>query len=97
MKSSANSLKPENVELLYRDEDKTQVEISKLSTALNKVWQFLITLFTKEPELQVRQQSDRSGNTWWTAYDPVTGHTGSFGCPQELLAWIERRYNRNSY
>lgn len=61
---------------------------------LNKIWQYLIAVLTKQNELQVKQKSDRFGNTWWNAYDPATGESVSFGSETEMLIWIEQRYYR---
>ncbi|WP_448603020.1 hypothetical protein [Thermoleptolyngbya sp.] len=45
-------------------------------------------------EPRVWFERNRTGESWWCAYDPLTGdrvrcHTGT-----ELRAWLESRYNR---
>lgn len=93
MKYSENYLDEKRIELLD-DKDQERFKKSKLLSTVNKIWQHLIAIFTKQPELQVQQRSDRFGNTWWEAYDPVTGCSASFGSETDMLAWIEARYYR---
>jgi hypothetical protein len=91
MKYSANNLDEERIELLD-DKDQERFKKAKPLSVLNRIWQHLIAIFTKLPELQVKHRSDRFGNTWWEAYDPVTGRSASFGSETDMLAWIEARY-----
>lgn len=93
MKYSENDLGEKRIELLD-DKDQKRFKKSKLLLTVNKIWQHLIAIFTKQPELQVQQRSNRFGNTWWEAYDPVTGCSASFGSETDMLAWIEARYSR---
>jgi len=92
MKSFANDLKTKILEVGFSKDEQEQDKKSKFILALNTVWQHLITILTKQPELQVRQRYNRFGNTWWEAYDLMTGSTVSFGSEIEMLAWIEQRY-----
>lgn len=93
MKHSISHLDKERIESLG-DENQDWFKKSKRLSAFNTIWQHLITIFTKQPELQVRQRYDHFGNTWWEAYDPVTGCSASFDSEVNMLAWIEKRYYR---
>lgn len=92
MRHCVNHLDKERIEFLDNEEQKRLGK--KLFAGLNPIWQYLVTIFTKQPELQVRQQFDRFGNSWWEAYDPVTGRSASFGSELDMLAWIEELYSR---
>ncbi len=91
MKYSTNNLDEKRIELVDAQEQERFKKAKPLSV-VNTIWQHLIAILTKQPELQVQQRSDRFGNTWWEAYDPVTGRSASFGSETDMLAWIEARY-----
>lgn len=42
-----------------------------------------------EPE--IRQTLDRTGQTWWKVYDPLTGHTAYLESEAEVQIWLEER------
>ena len=94
MKPPANYLDNERLQVNCSHEEHKQVKKSKLSSTLNIIWQYLLKIFPDKIELQVRQQSDRFDNTWWTVYDPLTGRSASFGSATDMLAWIEQSYYR---
>jgi hypothetical protein len=43
-------------------------------------------------EPRVKQKCDRSGNTYWRVYEPVSGFHCSFNSEQEVRAWLDTRY-----
>jgi hypothetical protein len=43
----------------------------------------------KEPK--IRQIQDREGQTWWQAYDPITGQTTYLSSEHEVQIWLEER------
>ncbi len=90
----ANSFDIERLEGLYARPEQKLSQTSTLKSTVNKVWQYLIDIFTKEPELRIWQRSDRKGNIWWDVYDPATGRSGTFGSETDMLSWIESRYYR---
>ncbi|NES97380.1 MAG: hypothetical protein F6K32_19600 [Desertifilum sp. SIO1I2] len=47
---------------------------------------------TAEPQLRVWHKTDRWGNTWWCAYDPLTGHSTQQASENDLRSWLEQRY-----
>lgn len=59
---------------------------------LSQVWNWLNKALFEEPELQIREMSDRVGNTWWHIYDPRTGKTAWLDSENEVLIWIEKNY-----
>ncbi|WP_019501436.1 hypothetical protein [Pseudanabaena sp. PCC 6802] len=62
--------------------------------AIQNLWEGLIDVLTKEPEIKVWQKQDRHGNTYWQAYDPWTGDTVSIASELEMRYWLESRYRR---
>lgn len=46
------------------------------------------------PEVQIRQVSDRAGNVYWRVYDPATKASTSFSSSSEVRIWLEQRYYR---
>lgn len=94
MEDYASSLSREGGKSIGSFQKQKPIIKSNFFSKLNNIWQYLIAIFTKQNELQVRQKSDRFGNTWWNAYDPATGESVSFGSDTEMLIWIEQRYYR---
>ena len=93
MEPSTNYLDKERLEVIFSQSEPKQVKQSKLFSALNRIWQYLLTILTKDiNELQVWQTSDRLGNTRWNAYEPTTGRFTSLATDAEMRAWIEERY-----
>jgi hypothetical protein len=60
--------------------------------ALRNLWEDLIAVLTKEPEIKVWRKQDRHGNTYWQAYDPWTGDSVSIASELEMRYWLESRY-----
>lgn len=94
MKHSEIYLSRERLVVNFSQSEQKRVKNSKLLSALNRIWQHLLTILTKGNELQVWQTSDRFGNTWWNAYDPATGRSASLASEAEMRIWIEKRYYR---
>ena len=66
---------------------------SYLFAIVKKGWQnFVMWLLDDNKEIQVWQKSDRHGNIYWKAYDPVTGKSFSSGSEADISMWIEQRY-----
>jgi hypothetical protein len=62
----------------------------------SRFWQGLkgIAAFLSQPEeLQIRQRHTRSGELVWDVYDPQAGRSASFTTEEELMAWLDNRYN----
>lgn len=67
---------------------------SSISTWVWQAWRWLINAASKQPELKVWQERDRSGAQSWRVYDPTTGFTANLSSEWEVIAWIELRYAR---
>lgn len=65
---------------------------ASIQSALLRVVNYLIIKLTEGNELQIWQTSDRCGNNWWHAYDPVTNRHTVVDSEAHLRAWIEQRY-----
>lgn len=61
---------------------------------VNKIWNGIVNLLTKESEPCIREKRDRDGYVWWEVYDPLTGRTSCFSSRAEVLAWLDQRYYR---
>lgn len=62
----------------------------------SRLWQGikgLAALLSQPDELQIRQRHTRSGDLFWDVYDPQTGRSASFTVEEELMAWLDSRYN----
>ncbi len=59
---------------------------------LQRVWQRLIQELTSADELKVWEKRDRKGNTYWEAYDPMTGKHFYSGSGADMIAWMEQLY-----
>nr|WP_085952854.1 hypothetical protein [Calothrix sp. PCC 7507] len=56
-------------------------------------WKNLLNNLLADPhELQVWQKVDRQGNTYWRAYDPITGKSFASGSEADVCMWIEQLY-----
>lgn len=68
-------------------------------TPLSSVFKIIINIYKgfvkaaySSLELQVWQSSDRKGNIYWQAYDPIKNRSISFGSEAEMRMWIEQYY-----
>jgi hypothetical protein len=61
-------------------------------SAINQIWQGLLTAAAGENEVRIWQTCDRNGNTWWHGCDRATGRSKSAATDDEMRAWIDRRY-----
>lgn len=91
-----NRLLYEELELVYTEKKEGKSHSVKLIYWLKKAWHFVIDVLTKESEIKIEEKCDRQGNTYWYAYDPATGYSTYLATEQEVLAWIEERYNRQN-
>lgn len=63
-----------------------------IGSALKRVLQAFIQLFSDNNEPRIWLTTDRYGNTFWHAYDPVSDKSVTCCSEDEMRAWIERRY-----
>jgi len=84
MKHSPNYLDEKRIELVD-DQDQERFKKAKPLSVVSAIWQHLIAIFTKQPELQVQQRSDCFGNTWWEAYDRSQVALQALGL--KLICW----------
>jgi hypothetical protein len=77
----------------YYQPENNQDKEFKLFLVLQKIWQNWVAAFRTSNDLQIWQTIDRLGNTWWHAYNPVTGCFATRESETQLLEWIERRLN----
>ncbi|MBW4473630.1 MAG: hypothetical protein KME45_25125 [Stenomitos rutilans HA7619-LM2] len=63
--------------------------LRKLWHWLNQPINFEHSFSPSEPEIQ--QTLDRTGQTWWKVYDPLTGQTAYLESEAEVHIWLEER------
>ncbi|MCA1993165.1 MAG: hypothetical protein LDL41_14180, partial [Coleofasciculus sp. S288] len=64
----------------------------RLGSVLKKALQRFVEFFSSGHELRIWTTTDHYGNTYWHAYDPVTGKSTHLSSEDEMRVWIERRY-----
>jgi hypothetical protein len=67
-----------------------QPKHSNLSEWIYRFWAFLTHSFTKSHEPHVWQTSDRHGEIWWNAHDPVSGQSLVCTTEAEVRIWLDR-------
>lgn len=80
---------------LLEQEQKELLAEAPLSTLLKRVqawWQRLKNDIAQASQLQVTQEKDETGYTWWHAYDPNSGREVYTDSESELVMWIEQHY-----
>lgn len=66
----------------------------KLFSWLNRIGEYLVAALFQGQELKIWQSTDRFGQTWWHAYDPVKDCFVSRDSEAEMRIWLEERYYR---
>lgn len=61
------------------------------SYQLGELWTTFMTAINQKPEPQIWQECDRTGNTWWRAYDPITRESLYAESEGEVMQWLEQR------
>jgi hypothetical protein len=92
MKTYKQRLNYEKLELISSQELKPQTNDFNLLSVLKKIGNYLLTALTEEPNLHIRQQEHRLGNTSWTVYDPQTGQSTQCSSEEDVRIWIDERY-----
>lgn len=92
MRYFANSLDRESLRTLGDRDRQIQNKSLNLLSVLKRTSQRLMRLFVGSNELRVWQTYDRSGQTWWHGFDPMTGRSISVDTEEQMRIWIEQRY-----
>lgn len=61
-------------------------KLQRLTTGFLQFW-------VGDRELQVWQTTDRSGQLYWNAFDPITEETVIRNSEAEMRVWIEKHYH----
>jgi hypothetical protein len=64
---------------------------AQLKHQLGNLWTVLIEAMNHKPEPQIWQECDRTGNTWWCAYDPITQQSLYAESEGEVMQWLGQR------
>lgn len=65
-----------------------------LKERILSIWESLVVSLIQPQELCVWSTSNRNGNMYWSAYDPITHQSIHKVSEQEILVWIENLHNR---
>ncbi|UBF28172.1 hypothetical protein K9N68_09960 [Kovacikia minuta CCNUW1] len=61
-------------------------------TNFHNLLQFLGKVLTSGQEPRIWERTDRTGNTRWYVYSPITGYTACLSSEQEVRMWLEQYY-----
>ncbi len=92
MANYSNCTDRERLEILFKKNVPKPAQQLRILSILNKFWEQVVTAITKGQEPQVWQSTDRTGHTWWYAYDPTTRRSGCRDSEAEMRIWLEERY-----
>jgi hypothetical protein len=59
---------------------------------IGRIWNAMIYGLSKPYEPQVKQKRDRTGRTFYHAYDPVTNRSTYCSDEKDVLIWLEKLY-----
>jgi hypothetical protein len=66
----------------------------KSRLGLGILWQDLLNVIYRTPDVKVWQRRDRKGRiTGWYAYDPKTEQVRYFNSELEVRVWLDQRYS----
>lgn len=68
-----------------------------LRTKLNDLWQAVIEFLETSSELYITQIQDKTGQTQWKAFDPITGQSAQFDSEEDVRVWVEERYYQHNF
>ncbi len=69
-------------------------ERQTLMTVFSGIWQRWMKWMMNLGEVQVRHRTDRAGNSYWQAYNPLTGRSLCSGSELEIRLWIEQQLHQ---
>lgn len=81
-------------EVVVEEPQQEREKNRKLFSWLNRIGQHLATALFQGQEPKIWQSTDRFGQTWWHAYDPVKDRFVSRDSEAEMRIWLEERYYR---
>jgi hypothetical protein len=61
----------------------------RVQTKLGRFWHRIMTV---NPDPQIREKRDRSGQSYWQVYDPMSQTSRRFFAEEEVYRWLEQRY-----
>ncbi len=94
MENCANVSDRDRLERVWHQQQKYFRVSHYLREQIRKAFYGLIAGLTAEDKLKIWTCSDRFGNTYWNAYDPIYNHSLEQATESELQLWLEQRYNR---
>ncbi|MBW4517726.1 MAG: hypothetical protein KME11_21185 [Timaviella obliquedivisa GSE-PSE-MK23-08B] len=70
----------------------SEQKMSKLVLKLSQALKFFFESMLKVDEPKIYRSRDKSGSSFWTVYDQVTGRRVFFDSEAEVRGWLDRRY-----
>jgi len=68
------------------------ISTTQQSNVFLKLLEQLFQALMTSDELQIREVYKKEGNTYFSAYDPITGQSIQNASEDELRSWIEQRF-----
>jgi hypothetical protein len=96
MKSHLNWQTYQNLELIPNQAPQKGSQRS-LGDRLKDIWQRAIAYLETSSEPRVWQTRDVSGQTVWSAYDPIRKRSIEQVSVQEMRAWLEERHYHDDW
>lgn len=94
MRTYEQQLNYERLELISRPAPIAEPQPSAMNW-LYSIGRKIVDFFSVNSELQIWQTTEPTGETWWRAYDPVSGQSAWLASEDEVLEWVENRYYHN--
>jgi hypothetical protein len=69
----------------------TQAQPYSPLIVISRLWRCWVHWLANLGDVQVRQRVDRFGNSYWQAYNPLTGRSLCSGSELEIRMWIEQQ------
>lgn len=82
------------LELIASQEPEVKASKPTLKERIRSIWESLVIYLMKLQEVRVWSTSDRDGNIWWSAYDPMTQQSIHNVSEEGILVWIEQLHCR---
>jgi hypothetical protein len=93
-KSPLSWSKYKELELISSQEPEVTTCKPTLKERILSIWESLVVSLIQPQELRVWSRSNRNGNIYWSAYDPISHQSIHKVSEKEILVWIENLHNR---
>ena len=71
--------------------------LQSLRAKLNDLWQAVIGFLETSSELYITQIQNKTGQTQWKAFAPITRQFTQFDSEEDVRVWVEERYYQHNF